>query len=622
MPKIDDTLKQDKQRTASVVPSNKGVIKGAVGQSNTIKSSSSGIAKGATQPTKPSRVTASEQKNKVNKAVENNNTRATGNDLYTQKTTVSGLKQDNTSINVKQLQNYADSDKAKQMATDYWQQNNVTEGYSDPTKFMEDLQAGKVQNSTIDQTVHDAQALSGSQKAKEDYAKLEQEKLAKNPDYLNEFYDASGKQRDVYAEYDNLVRQRDVETDKLKNGDLSASKKLIQINKKIEEVSDKKDFMDARVQAYQYDWVMENGTDEEKKQVKDLYSHYEDTFLERRLTGLGTTLMSLGTTVTGSLGIALDVGKEIVGYTQFVGAELGKGMDLLDSKEYDHLMELSQKNIDFKANDDGTITQQIRNEIAKLSQQKNFGAGELERLIGEGIDSNASFLINFGLFGPGGTLTAMGIEGGVSRYYECLDAGYGTLTSLTNGTLHGVASALTESLGLDNFMSLVTGTAGAYALGEAGLYIAKGLLTQALSEGTEEGVEYLLDFAIDKFTDKMSVYGTGAQIAEFNPDELFENIICGSIGGSTLGAVGAAKYAIQTNADYSSLLGSIKKAEIIRDTALREGNMGLAESAKTEIERAQLALSAFDETSRVAKFVTTESNQDTTIEQDGHGIRS
>lgn len=194
-----------------------------------------------------------------------------------------------------------------------------------------------------------------------------------------------------------------------------------------------------------------------------------------------------------------------------------------------------------KVVDPNSRASQFMGGVQQLQEEALEGTSGVGRFVGEtalSIGSNLAKLPMNAVI-PGSSLALMGAEAAAGKAYDLGQRGVGAGAALTRGVVSGGIEALTEKIGLDNLMDLIK-TGGKSAL----MNIAK----QALAEGGEEGLSYVLNYMADQVA--------GDPEAAFVLNDFVKSIGMGALSGGVFGAGGTAIYA----------LGNHPQADVIQQT--------------------------------------------------------
>ena len=274
-----------------------------------------------------------------------------------------------------------------------------------------------------------------------------------------------------------------------------------------------------QIQYLQDKYISENLTD--KEDIKEFYTlqdAYNDTFGERALK------------VTGKV----------------AGSILN-----MPFQAYDLVKEFI--NNDDKATDENNWSQKLQKDINDVSNQIYYGTSGAEQFALQTLEGVENFGAHYlmAMATGGSSLATMGLQSGIDKTYQNLNEGYDINTSLGNGVLTGTLTVLTEKLPLDNFEKLVSSNLGQFSLAA--------LASQAISEGTEEGIEYMAEPLIDKLT-------LGKEI-NYDPGELFMSVALGMSSGAVLGGIGNIVPIINTRRQANQLQADMNTLEQYRNIA-------------------------------------------------------
>lgn len=161
--------------------------------------------------------------------------------------------------------------------------------------------------------------------------------------------------------------------------------------------------------------------------------------------------------------------------------------------------------------------------VQQLQEEALEGTTGAGRVLGEAALSIGSNLAKLPMNAivPGSSLALMGAEAAAGKAYELGQRGVSAGEALTRGVVSGGIEALTEKIGLDNLMDIVK-VGGKSAL----MNIAK----QALVEGGEEGLSYVLNYMADEVA--------GDPEAAFILSDFAKSIGMGALSGGVFGVGG------------------------------------------------------------------------------------
>ena len=186
--------------------------------------------------------------------------------------------------------------------------------------------------------------------------------------------------------------------------------------------------------------------------------------------------------------------------------------------------------------DAGTKGEQMLRKSWEYQEEALDGLEGVDRLLMETALSMGQNLPGIGLslipgVGPALGAGLMGAQAAGARAGELTERGFDTEEAFTRGLLSGGVEMATEALPLSKLAKILKG--------EGGQNVIKSILAQMGIEGTEEGVAYAANYALDKIAqDPEAVWST---------EDLFKNVAIGAIsggamatGGSVIGSRGAS----------------------------------------------------------------------------------
>lgn len=198
-----------------------------------------------------------------------------------------------------------------------------------------------------------------------------------------------------------------------------------------------------------------------------------------------------------------------------------------ESKEYKQLNEAINnlyKSVDNLRNRTADVTEanEFMQNSAMLREQAKEGlSGPAKQLVDTSISVGNSLvpMIMTG-FNPTATVALMGAQTAGNRANELSNEGVSARDALGRGVVSGVIEGLTEKIGIDNLYGIVKSN---------NVKLLSSLLRQAASEGTEEGLSNVLNYAADRMAgDKKS----------FDWDDLANSVIQGVYSGFMFGVGG------------------------------------------------------------------------------------
>lgn len=173
-----------------------------------------------------------------------------------------------------------------------------------------------------------------------------------------------------------------------------------------------------------------------------------------------------------------------------------------------------------------------------LREQATTGMGTVGKALAEaGMSATDNFItMSMTGFNPVASTVLMGINAGGQRMNELSNKGVSAADAFGRGTMSAVIEALTEKIGIDNLYDIV---------GSNNVKRLSSILKQAASEGTEEGLGSILNYAADRMAgDKES----------FDWDDFSQSVIQGFLSGFMFGVGGNVVNAVMPKASgYSDM---------------------------------------------------------------------
>lgn len=173
-----------------------------------------------------------------------------------------------------------------------------------------------------------------------------------------------------------------------------------------------------------------------------------------------------------------------------------------------------------------------------LREQATTGMGTVGKALAEaGMSATDNFItMSMTGFNPVASTVLMGINAGGQRMNELSNKGVSAADAFGRGTMSAVIEALTEKIGIDNLYDIV---------GSNNVKRLSSILKQAASEGTEEGLGSILNYAADRMSgDKES----------FDWDDFSQSVIQGFLSGFMFGVGGNVVNAVMPKASgYSDM---------------------------------------------------------------------
>lgn len=174
----------------------------------------------------------------------------------------------------------------------------------------------------------------------------------------------------------------------------------------------------------------------------------------------------------------------------------------------------------------------------KLRNQATAGMGTVGRNLTGAAISVGDNLTTMALtgFNPTAAVAMMGVSAAGQRTNELSNKGARAGDALGRGILSGVIEGLTEKIGIDSLYDIVGGNK---------VSLLSNLFKQAASEGTEEGLSSILNFAVDRMAGDKE---------KFDWDDMAQSVIQGALSGAMFGLGGTfVNYAAPKLSGYSDM---------------------------------------------------------------------
>lgn len=247
----------------------------------------------------------------------------------------------------------------------------------------------------------------------------------------------------------------------------------------------------------------------------------------------------------------------------------------------------------FDINNPHNLSNQISSSVDKAEEQMQYNTNEVEQFALNTLESAVDFGTHYMLGMVTGipSIVSMAAQSGLSKYAQNRREGYDEKTSLGNAILTGSLTMLTEKIGLDNFTKIASSGLGKFSV--------SALVSQALSEGAEEGIEYMAEPLID--------YATLGKYPDYNAGELFMSVGLGMSGGALIGSAGNMISAVKTRKGANQLKADM---QLLTDYANKNDlNNEEAFVVDQTLRLGKKALDKFESTSVIGNAVQFESDK-------------
>ena len=415
------------------------------------------------------------------------------------------------------------------------------------------------------------------------------------------------------------------------NANIEGTKQLRELGEQKKKLTEDKEIRDRFYRNMNDLEYLEYGSDREKSDVADVVNARTDSIGERIVKGTGANALGIIQSGLALFDTIKDVNQEITADEMTRRAVYNLEHGNIDQETYDTIIQDAQKLRDFTVNDERNVSQQLRREINQMNMEIQEGLSTPEKFAVDSINGTTNFLMQYALFsmigtlgsgasilskegmavaqkvGEVGSLVSMSSQSGTQKYYELIDEGYDPNTAFLNATATGLISYMTEKIGMDNFVAVMSGKAGQSAFGQIVNSISKGGLknyyAQSITSGfMAEGLEELVEGIVDPIADAVTL---GKPI-EYNAGDLFYSFLVGGMSGALMsgaGAIQGSRFVVNTKAQYNALSNDIETArQLLADPDITEEERGMLQYC---INMGEEALTNFNELSAVSKGVTT-----------------
>ena len=441
------------------------------------------------------------------------------------------------------------------------------------------------------------------------------------------------------------------------NANIEASRELTELSGQKKNLTEEKDIRDRFYRNMNDLEYLEYGSDREKSDVADVVNARTDSIGERIVKGTGANALGIIQSGFALFDTIKDVYYEGKAdeLTQKAIEDLKNGT--INQDTYEAMLKNAQEFRDFTVNDERNVSQQLRREVNQLNMEIQEGLSTPEKFVVDSINGTTNFLMQYALFsmigslgsgasilsqegmavaqkvGEVGSLVSMSSQSGTQKYYELIDEGYDSNTAFLNATATGLISYMTEKIGMDNFVAVMSGKAGQSAFGQIvnsisngslKNYYAQSIASGFMAEGLEEVVEGIADPILDAVT-------LGKPL-EYNAGDLFYSFLVGGMSGALMsgaGAIQGSQFVVDTKQQYNALSNDLNVMREIRNDVATEYANAQDEAEAKKIKReldtidhyigmGESALNGFDEKSVVSKGIETAKDQvEPTTKADG-----
>lgn len=410
-------------------------------------------------------------------------------------------------------------------------------------------------------------------------------------DYVNALYESFNNENEaINNDYDDLTTQ-------YKNGLVSADDYVNQyeeLNKRNEELKKKYDELsnyEYKTGKEYYDWLKQNGTEQEIKDFEAYVSSYDDSYLESLSNSYKASLLDLVNTPFEAKALN-DVRRSLL-----LGGDKGEILENYQDSTAVKLNELSSELKSYTLN--GKNSEGVRSyslqTISSLMPMINDALVATIAGTAMGVPDVSKFASRFTNFQMG-TTTA----GEVFR--QRLAEGNDIENALYNAIPHGVLAGLVEGLEVGNVVNIVdlfSGNVGSSLLG-VGLFSLPNFVNMLIStskKGFGESIEELAETGVGHYIDRFQNYLLGKSGSEDRiavGPSVFDKDTYGAIGEGGLrdqmimAFAGAVLMDVPTNVGitidsvkkYNASGEAIKFWNSVSEYSIQNGDMESAQKAK------------------------------------------
>ena len=335
-------------------------------------------------------------------------------------------------------------------------------------------------------------------------------------------------------------------------------------------ISDLKNDVQSLQETDYYNYLKENGSEQEILDFERLMSHKDDNIAERLFNSFSTqTFGMLYQSTLDLYDIAKDLGGEVIGSLTETAVNALNSKGLIDDETLDNLEKVASdlKSFDWTADDN--YSQVIRKWRQTSGYENMYGAGEMERNIVETLSGSGDSVARYKLFGHL-TTAVSGFVAATDKYIENINNGYSPEVAMANASVIGVINMLSEMLPTENWIRIANNKAFEYigsGLARVGAAIISQGFEETLETTFEEGGDYITDYIT------YTLFGNSEeQKPHFERDDLLRACMISFASGGLVGGLEMGKnVAIDTynkNQAFKTLLSN----NIGKITSLEEKN--------------------------------------------------
>lgn len=372
-----------------------------------------------------------------------------------------------------------------------------------------------------------------------------------------------------------------------------------------------------------YEYLKQNGSEQEILDFERLMSHKDDNAVERTWNAFQTQFVGgLYQATLDLYDIGKDLGGEVIGSLVDSASESLNKAGYIDDESLDSLQKVADDLKSFDLASEDNYSQIIRQWRQNSSYESLYGATDSERNVVETLSQTANAMVQWSVFGRM-TTVLNGIVSAGDKYLENLNNGYSREVSMANALTTGVISALSEMLPTEHYLNIASDKAFMYINNSLGRIVLSGL-----SQGAEETLETLAETGADYLTDYITYkfFGTSEeQKPQFEKGDLLRACMISFASGGLSGSLQMGKnvainnYQInKINKTFDAILangiGEITSLEDKNNMIAEIGeanqylkestNATVAKNIKKVIAMGEEKIKMFNESSVLAKNVT------------------
>ena len=246
-----------------------------------------------------------------------------------------------------------------------------------------------------------------------------------------------------------------------------------------------------------YDYLLENGSEDEIYEHESYIASYDDSFWKDRARKFGSNLLTPIYAVESLKDVAHDLLGEVAGKAMESVAKSLNENGYIDDNSFNKISSVAKELEAFEYDNENNLSQQLREYRARIDREIQSGDRDnLEIIAGGVMDSAVENMARNLMLGKAGTF-AMALTTFADNYYEDKQKGYSTGTSLLDSIGKGYITWWSENLTTERYFKTLGMTAGQGINNELFSILATRLMGAVPEEMLEEAVEYIGDYILD-----------------------------------------------------------------------------------------------------------------------------